>query len=143
MPQLPFRQMGVPLAAMQALAQLEQCKASFFRSASHPSAAIMLQSSKPGLHASTAHAPILHTDNALASAQRLAHAPQFIPSVARSDSHPLAPLPSQSPKPATQAVVQAPLAHANDWWSPAVHALSHDPQFFASVVPSTSQPVLA
>ena len=64
--------------------------------ASHPSAAIPLQSLYPLLQPVIAQLPPSHVDVALASAQTLLHDPQFCESLFTSTSHPSATTPLQS-----------------------------------------------
>jgi hypothetical protein len=89
-----------------------------------------------------AHTP---TTQVCPAAQALAHAPQLRASVLRSASHPVALMPSQSPRPAVHASPQRPATH--DTVAPAVpdppHTTPHAPQLRTSAPTSVSQPLVA
>ncbi len=89
------------------------------------------------------HAPALQIEEALASAQAVPQAPQFLASVSVLTSQPLAAFLSQSAKPALHEVVHVPLVHASPWFGPAVQTLPQAPQLRSSVVVLTSQPLAA
>jgi hypothetical protein len=71
------------------------------------------------------------------------HLPQLFSLVARLASHPFAALPSQSVKPALQAVMRQPVGvHSTPRaLSPSVQGLSHPPQWALLVVRFVSQPL--
>ena len=79
---------------------------------SQPSAAMPLQSPKPGLHVETPQTPPTQFGVPPAAGQTLPHTPQLLMLVAVFVSQPFRGLPSQSPEPAEHAGTQVPAVHA-------------------------------
>jgi len=139
-PQMPLVQVGLPLAMVHMEPQPPQFARLVLVLTSHPSVGSLLQSEKPGLHESTAQAPLTHAAVPLATLQTFPQAPQLLALVLVLTSHPLAGSWSQSAKPVSQAAtVQALLLH------PAValarvQTFPQAPQFAGLVLVFTSQP---
>jgi len=106
-------------------------------SISQPSSGVVLQSAKPVLQA-IEQRPAAQRGVAWGPAtQGARQAPQFSVSVLRSDSQPLATLPSQSPRPPAQVVVHTPREHM-----PMPQERPQVPQFAPLVSVFTSQPFM-
>jgi hypothetical protein len=98
------------------------------------------QSAKPSVQV-TRQTPAAQEGRALVPpAHTVEQVPQREGSEASWASHPLAGLPSQSPKPAAQTKPQRPAAQVAVALGPAAHALPQAPQWARFVRPSTSQP---
>jgi hypothetical protein len=109
------------------------------RLVSHPLVALPSQFAKPALHVPIWQAPLKHVAPALAKAQTVPHAPQFVALVFVFVSQPSAAPPVQLPKPTAQDTehtdaVQVGVALTVE------HAAAHAPQFAALVVVFVSQP---
>jgi hypothetical protein len=108
-----------------------------------PFAAFASQSPNVPLHAVTAQRPAAQVVCALASAQVIPHAPQFIGSAPVAVSHPSSRLALQLAKPVSHAPrLHAPPAHAAPAWAK-LHDCPHPPQWASDVAVSTSQPLPA
>src|SRR2546428_811327 len=140
MAQAPALHAALAWARLQALPQLPQLAMSPVVSVSHPLATLLSQLPKPLLQVIW-QAPALHAGVPLLLEQTFPQAPQCAVLALVSVSQPLATLPSQSPKPASQAIWQAPALHEGVPWL-FEHALPHAPQLL-TVVTSTSQPSAA
>lgn len=100
---------------------------------SHPSALLRLQSSKPA-EQDREHAPDRHTPSALIEpAHRTPQRPQFCASVARSASHPLLELASQSAVAEAHSQPQTPARQYGVLLGGVGHARSQPPQCRTSV----------
>jgi len=88
------------------------------------------------------HAPAEQLAETAPAAEHAApHAPQWLALVRRSVSQPLAPLPSQLPKPGAHVGTHAPAAQAVAVVPAAEHAAPHAPQWLALARRSVSQPL--
>ncbi len=112
------------------------------RLVSQPLAGLLSQLPKPALHAPIAQVPEAQVADALANTHGRPHAPQWLASLAKFTSQPLAGLLSQLPKPALHAIeTHAPPAHVG---IPLVRLQTrpHMPQLRASVAVVDSQPLV-
>ena len=91
----------------------------------------------------TTQRPAMQAPVPLGGMQRDPQAPQLAASVAVLVSHPLAGLPSQSLKPASQVYAQLPALQAAVEWARASHGRLQAPQWKTSVKVLVSQPLLA
>jgi hypothetical protein len=107
---------------------------------SQPLAALPSQSAKPAAHDATTHRPPAQALVALARAQRVPQAPQLVALVLSEVSQPLAALPSQSPKPASQAKVHARLAQRAAALAGTAQARPQVPQWATLVARSAQAP---
>jgi hypothetical protein len=98
------------------------------RSASHPSEAMPLQSSKPALHAESSHAPAVQAGTPFAKVQLVPQPPQSVV-VVRSVSQPLSGTPSQSSLSASHVHSQPPATHATDDRGRSAQGESQAPQW--------------
>jgi hypothetical protein len=96
MPHTPLLQLAVPLTALQAVPQALQLEALVLRLTSQPLAALLSQSPKPEAHVMV-HEPLLHAGVPLAVLQGVRQLLQWVASVLRLTSQPLAALLSQLP----------------------------------------------
>jgi hypothetical protein len=133
MPHAPLVHAPTPLAGAHARLHAPQC-AAFERVSTQAAPHIM----SPGPAHRVAHAPFEQTWPA---AHARPHAPQCAVALRVSVSQPLAGLPSQSAKPASQrATTHAPAAHASAALG-RLHARPHAPQWLALVWVSTQAPL--
>jgi hypothetical protein len=113
---------------------------------SHPLPINPSQSAQPASHAPRPQTPAVHAPalECGCTGHVLPQAPQFIGSVAKLASHPLAAKLSQSPYPIVQPVKTHVLdAQPTVAFCAGVHAFLHAPQFLGSDVVSISQPSTA
>lgn len=133
-PQLPLVHVGVPPAVEHFRVQPLQLLTSVFRLTSQPSAGLLLQSAKPGLHAPMAQVPLLQVAAALANVHLVLQALQLLTSVFRLTSQPFVAMVSQLAKPA----VHAPIVHVLLTQLAAalvnVHLVPQPPQLLTSFV---------
>jgi hypothetical protein len=113
------------------------------RFTSQPSARLPLQLAKPGLHVAIAHVPLAQAAVALAKAQRLPQAPQWVVALRTLVSQPLPVFMSQLPQPAAQVPPQVPLMHVRITLGKDGQMLPQDPQLFGLVWRLTQAPVAA
>lgn len=97
MAQAPLEHLAVAFARLQTVPQAPQFCVLFRMLISHPSAAMPLQSSNPGLHARMAQLPAEQVEVALGRSQTLPHVPQFASSVSNDVSQPSEAVLLQSP----------------------------------------------
>jgi hypothetical protein len=136
---VPFVHAGVALASEQARPQAPQWLTALRVLVSQPLATFMSQSPKPVAQA-IEQRPAVHAAVPLAALHALPHAPQWAVVVERLVSHPLAALPSQSPKPALQrASVHVPPVQAATPLAK-LHALPQRPQCVTEVWRSAHAP---
>jgi hypothetical protein len=107
MPQAESVQVAVPFVASHAVPHAEQLSGSTRRSLSHPFAAVASQSAKPVSH-EIAHRPAVQLGVPLFVLHAPMQEPQCCGSVARSTSHPVNALPSQSAKVEVQLIPHTP-----------------------------------
>jgi hypothetical protein len=135
--------MGVAFGSEQAFPHAPQLCTLLVMSTSHPFAATRSQSPKPASHAATPQAPPAHMGVAFGVTHALPQKPQLCASEAMFTSQPFAAAPSQSPKPAKQPYVHAPIAQTPAAFGGEVHALSQAPQWMGEACVFTSQPFAA
>jgi len=120
----------VPFPLVQALLHVPQWVV-VVTLVSQPSAGLALQSAKPAGHVRP-HAPLVQVACPVGPGQALPHVPQSLGSFAVSVSHPLLAMPSQSAKPVSQVVVQAPFPSQPGVWcadeAHAPHAAASQPK---------------
>jgi hypothetical protein len=110
------------------------------RSSSQPLAWLPSQLPQPAAHDAMPHVPLVHEGTACGKLHTVLHELHAVAVVFRFVSHPLAALPSQSPKPGLQVCEHTPIAHAAVAFAPAVQAWPHALQFAGSVLRVDSQP---
>jgi hypothetical protein len=135
-------QLGVPFALLQTTLQPPHEVTPLAVFVSQPSAGFALQSAKPVLHASTAHAPVENVPTAFCGVHPTPHAPQLV--VVRTlVSQPLGYRPSQSANPAVHVSTEhvVPVHFAVPF--AAEHAAPHAPQAATLPVMAVSQPFVA
>ncbi len=141
----PAAHAGTDCGSAQAPAHDPQCIASVPSTyTSHPFAGLPSQSAHPAAHAPSAHTPPAHTLAACAKEQAPAQAPQWLASVARFASQPLAARPSQFAYPGAHAPsAHAPPAHTGLACGnrPGEHTAPHEPQLPVSPDSAVSHPL--
>jgi hypothetical protein len=137
--QVPLPHDSLAFARSQTVPQVPQ-SVSVARLASQPFAATPSQLPNPALHAWSWQAPLKQEEEAFAKVHALPHPPQLPTLAFRFVSQPFAALPSQSPKPALQAMLQLPLEQVGLPLA-ALHTRPQEPQFVGSVAVETSHPV--
>jgi hypothetical protein len=103
--QLPPAHPAVPFATEQAFPHPPQLPTLVLVLTSHPSAAIPLQSAKPGRHDPTVHAPATHAATPFGITQTLPQPLQLAVLLLMLTSHPSAGLPLQLANPALQPAI--------------------------------------
>ena len=138
-PQRPIAHVAVALGpAAQAFAHAPQCATSVCGSTQRPAHSMGV--APPQLDTQLRAPSDAVWQRLRGASQRVVHEPQEV-AAPRLASQPLPALPSQSAKPAAQVPAQVPCSHLMDWFTPARHAAPHAPQFAASRLVSTSQPL--
>jgi hypothetical protein len=137
-PHVPELQEAVPLAVLHAVLQLPQCVGSVSTLVSHPSPVLPLQLAQPAAHVST-HTPEVQAEVAWFVLHAVAQLPQWVTSLFRFDSQPLARVPSQFPKPPLQVIPHTPAVQVAVPLTP-LHAVVHVLQCVGSVLRLISQP---
>jgi hypothetical protein len=148
-PEMQVKEQTPPLQTVVAFARagqtiphIPQFDASVSRFRSHPSALIPLQSENPASHPKE-QTPPPQTAVAFAGSRHASpHALQCAGLEVRSVSQPSVGSASQSPRPETQAYVQARPVHATVVEGRATHARPQLPQWSTSLVRSRSHPVI-
>jgi hypothetical protein len=140
-PQRPAAHVGVAFGPVgHAMPHDPQLLTSPSTLTSHPVAAAPSQSVNPLLQTNL-HVADEHAGDALGREGHIApHIPQFRASLAKSASQPLAPLPSQSPKPPRHRYAHVPPLHREVALFGTGHAIPQVPQFDTSVASVDSHP---
>jgi hypothetical protein len=138
MPQTPAAQVAVPFVPLHTTPQPPQLVGLVLTLDSQPLAMLLSQLPKPALQV-IAHTPLAQPGVPLALEHTVAQLLQCVGSLSRFTSQPFAPLPSQLPQPALQAMLQTPAAQLAVPWL-VLHAVVHAPQCVGSVFRFVSQP---
>jgi hypothetical protein len=137
----PWSHLAAALVKLHTVPQAPQFAASPSWFTSHPSAGCWLQSRKPVLQVSTAHAPATHWLVVFRRSHTNLHPPQLFASVPRFVSQPLAGFWSQSANPSLQGPrAHLPRVHPGRAFGSAAQAVPQALQFAGSFARSASQP---